>query len=89
MRKESSNGFQMSVIEKAWVIEIGSKETGEIVKTFEFNLGHVETKVPKGGASRDIQQSTGNLEERSVLEADLRFISLNIPQLGLREKMTQ
>lgn len=59
------------------------------MKTFEFSLGHVEMKVPKGGASRDIQQSTGNLEERSVLEADLRFISLNIPQLGLRKKMTQ
>ena len=43
-------------------------------------------KVPKGGASRDNQQSTGNLEERSVLETDWRFISLNIHQLGLRKK---
>lgn len=43
-------------------------------------------KVPKGCASRDIQQSTGNLEERSVLETDWRLISLNIHQLGLRKK---
>jgi len=89
MRKESKKDFQISVIEKARVIEIGSKETGEILKTFEFNFGHVEMKVPKGGASRDIQQSTGNLEERSVLETDWRFISLNIHQLGLRKKITR
>ena len=86
MRKESRVDIWISVIEKALFIEIGSKEKGENLKTHEFSFGYVEIKVPKGHASRDTQQLTGSLEERSVLQTDIRFISLNIYQPCLRKK---
>lgn len=67
---------QISVIETALFTEIQSKERENFGDASECNFGHVEIKVPKEHARRDVQQSTGSLRERAVLETDPRFISI-------------